>query len=173
MEGDSSRGAADLVSDLRAFVEQVCGSRLPARTAMGACRSTASASRHWGGGRALCLSLSGCCLFQVENTAVKHEVQDCLLEPWTYILSVPGKNVRGVLINCFNTWMDIDPGTLEDITTIIRDLHTASLMCVGATARSWGARVCACRVSHGACVGVVAARVCVNYEQHRRHRGRQ
>ena len=59
-----------------------------------------------------------------------HEVDDCLLEPWTYILSVPGKNVRGVLIKCFNTWMSIDDATLDDITTIVRDLHTASLMYV-------------------------------------------
>ena len=70
------------------------------------------------------------CERQVEKVAVRHETDDALLEPWTYILGVPGKNVRGMLIVFFNKWLAIDAETLEDISIIVRDLHTASLVCV-------------------------------------------
>lgn len=53
-----------------------------------------------------------------------------LLEPWSYILGVPGKNVRGTLIKCFQDWMAIDTDKLVAISTIVRDLHTASLLYV-------------------------------------------
>ena len=51
-----------------------------------------------------------------------------LLEPWRYILNVPGKNVRGKLMAAFNTWLKVDPEKVAEITEIVRMLHTASLL---------------------------------------------
>ncbi len=51
-----------------------------------------------------------------------------LLEPWQYILNVPGKNVRGKLVAAFNTWLKVDADKVEKITEIVRMLHTASLL---------------------------------------------
>ena len=54
------------------------------------------------------------------------------IEPFTYINSVPGKNVRGILIDCFQVWFNIPPPeqdqTLSIIKEIIGILHNASLL---------------------------------------------
>ncbi len=59
---------------------------------------------------------------------VWHDVDPSLLEPWEYILKVPGKNVRGKLIAAFNTWMRVPPDHVAQITEVVRMLHTASLL---------------------------------------------
>jgi geranylgeranyl diphosphate synthase type 3 len=45
---------------------------------------------------------------------------------------MPGKNVRGKMIDCFQLWLNIDvssnPQVLENVKAIIGDLHNASLM---------------------------------------------
>lgn len=46
-----------------------------------------------------------------ENSASKpvlpHETDPSLLEAFRYINSMPGKNVRGKMIDCFQVWMQV------------------------------------------------------------------
>lgn len=53
-----------------------------------------------------------------------------LLEPYAYLMSVPGKNVRGMLVHAFNKWLDIPDDKLVVIEEVINMLHTASLLYV-------------------------------------------
>mmetsp|Transcript_15517 Transcript_15517/g.33811 ORF Transcript_15517/g.33811 Transcript_15517/m.33811 type:complete len:342 (+) Transcript_15517:153-1178(+) len=58
-----------------------------------------------------------------------HTLDPTLLEPFRYVNSVPGKNVRGKLIDCFQLWFSVESNQiLDDIKEIIGDLHNASLM---------------------------------------------
>jgi len=52
------------------------------------------------------------------------------MESFRYVNSMPGKNVRGKMIDCFQLWLNIDgsSGVLDSIKDIIGDLHNASLM---------------------------------------------
>jgi geranylgeranyl diphosphate synthase, type III len=59
----------------------------------------------------------------------RHQVDQSLLEPFYYINSVPGKDVRGTLIDCFQYWFRVqDEKVLSAIKDIIGDLHNASLL---------------------------------------------
>ena len=61
--------------------------------------------------------------------AALHQPDPSLLEPFHYINSVPGKDVRGRLIDCFQFWFKVDdPATLDAIKDIVGDLHNASLL---------------------------------------------
>ena len=53
-----------------------------------------------------------------------------LLESFRYINSMPGKNVRGLMIDCFQSWLAVDDrsSVLDSVKEIIGDLHNASLM---------------------------------------------
>ncbi|KAF8845967.1 terpenoid synthase [Paxillus ammoniavirescens] len=51
-----------------------------------------------------------------------------LLEPFSYIASCPGKEVRSQLILAFNHWLQVPAGQLEVITRVIGLLHNASLL---------------------------------------------
>lgn len=53
-----------------------------------------------------------------------------LLEPFHYILQVPGKNIRSQLTKAFNYWLDVPEDKLVKISDIIHILHNASLLCV-------------------------------------------
>lgn len=58
-----------------------------------------------------------------------HMVDTSLLEPFNYITSVPGKDVRGILIDCFQCWFLVEnPEVLDAIKDIVGDLHNASLL---------------------------------------------
>mmetsp|Transcript_19101 Transcript_19101/g.53055 ORF Transcript_19101/g.53055 Transcript_19101/m.53055 type:complete len:341 (+) Transcript_19101:110-1132(+) len=58
-----------------------------------------------------------------------HEPDDPLLEAFRYINSMPGKNVRGRMIDCFQLWMKVESNeVLDEIKNIVGDLHNASLM---------------------------------------------
>lgn len=37
-----------------------------------------------------------------------HKQDPALLESFRYINSMPGKNVRGKMIDCFQLWMDVE-----------------------------------------------------------------
>jgi geranylgeranyl diphosphate synthase type 3 len=64
-----------------------------------------------------------------DSTGSQHDLDETLLEPFQYISSVPGKNVRGKLIDCFQFWFKVkDDGILEAIKDIVGDLHNASLL---------------------------------------------
>jgi len=51
-----------------------------------------------------------------------------LLEPYTHILTVPGKNIRGKLIAGFNLWLGVDQEKIAAIEEIVQMLHNASLL---------------------------------------------
>merc|ERR1711892_708419 len=51
-----------------------------------------------------------------------------LLEPYSHILSVPGKNIRGKLIAGFNLWMKVEQEKIEAVEEIVEMLHNASLL---------------------------------------------
>mmetsp|Transcript_20274 Transcript_20274/g.58201 ORF Transcript_20274/g.58201 Transcript_20274/m.58201 type:complete len:371 (-) Transcript_20274:45-1157(-) len=61
----------------------------------------------------------------------KHQTDQALLEPYRYISSVPGKDVRGKLIDCFQLWLQVDESessVLSEIKEIVALLHNASLL---------------------------------------------
>ncbi|KAG0249476.1 geranylgeranyl pyrophosphate synthetase, partial [Mortierella polycephala] len=51
-----------------------------------------------------------------------------LLEPYTYISSNPGKEMRTELIEAFNFWIKVPPHDLAIITKVVKMLHTSSLL---------------------------------------------
>jgi len=55
-----------------------------------------------------------------------------LLQPFTYVLQVPGKMIRGKLAQAFNHWMRIPEDKLMAISEIIHMLHNASLLLIDA-----------------------------------------
>jgi geranylgeranyl diphosphate synthase type 3 len=65
----------------------------------------------------------------MSEPTLPHKVDSTLLESFRYINSVPGKDVRGKLVDCFQLWLNVsDPKVLESIKDIIGDLHNASLL---------------------------------------------
>lgn len=58
-----------------------------------------------------------------------HIKDETVLEPFRYISTVPGKDVRGKLIDCFQIWFQVESvEVLNTIKEIIGDLHNASLL---------------------------------------------
>jgi geranylgeranyl diphosphate synthase, type III len=53
-----------------------------------------------------------------------------LLEPYTYITSNPGKEIRGAMIDAFNTWLNVPEDKLKIISRVVSMLHSASLLYV-------------------------------------------
>lgn len=51
-----------------------------------------------------------------------------LLEPYAYLKQIPGKDVRGHLIDCFQAWLQIPEEKVAAIKDIIDSLHNASLL---------------------------------------------
>jgi geranylgeranyl diphosphate synthase, type III len=51
-----------------------------------------------------------------------------VMEPYNYLLQIPGKAVRTKLIHAFNVWMGAPHDKVEAISRIIQMLHTASLL---------------------------------------------
>jgi len=66
------------------------------------------------------------------SSLLPHKTDSALLESFRYVNSMPGKNVRGKMIDCFQLWLKIDqtsrPEVLDSIKAIVGDLHNASLM---------------------------------------------
>mmetsp|Transcript_25989 Transcript_25989/g.49461 ORF Transcript_25989/g.49461 Transcript_25989/m.49461 type:complete len:419 (+) Transcript_25989:215-1471(+) len=78
------------------------------------------------------------------SSSSKHQLDKTLIEPYHYINAVPGKDVRGKLIDCFNLWLNVPTHThthnandnsnsnnaviLNEIKSIVGDLHNASLL---------------------------------------------
>lgn len=48
--------------------------------------------------------------------------------PYDYIAAKPGKEVRTLLLACFDEWLQVPPESLEVIGQVVRMLHTASLL---------------------------------------------
>ncbi|KAI0809703.1 isoprenoid synthase domain-containing protein [Xylaria sp. FL0064] len=58
-------------------------------------------------------------------TAQKEKI---ILSPYDYIASEPGKEFRTLLLNAFNTWLEVPQESLAIITKVVRMLHTSSLL---------------------------------------------
>eukprot|EP00543_Licmophora_paradoxa_P000829 CAMPEP_0202458474 /NCGR_PEP_ID=MMETSP1360-20130828/25809_1 /ASSEMBLY_ACC=CAM_ASM_000848 /TAXON_ID=515479 /ORGANISM="Licmophora paradoxa, Strain CCMP2313" /LENGTH=318 /DNA_ID=CAMNT_0049079041 /DNA_START=76 /DNA_END=1032 /DNA_ORIENTATION=+ len=59
----------------------------------------------------------------------QHQIDPSLLESFRYISTVPGKDVRGKLIDCFQLWLKVESAeTLDKIKDLVGDLHNASLL---------------------------------------------
>ncbi|PPQ88273.1 hypothetical protein CVT25_005436 [Psilocybe cyanescens] len=54
--------------------------------------------------------------------------EQAILEPFTYITSNPGKEIRGKLIEAFNIWLKVPSDKLQVIAKVVNMLHAASLM---------------------------------------------
>ncbi|KAF8991465.1 isoprenoid synthase domain-containing protein [Cyathus striatus] len=54
--------------------------------------------------------------------------EQSILEPFTFITSTPGKDIRSKLIDAFNSWLQVPPEQLKVISRIVNMLHAASLM---------------------------------------------
>ena len=65
------------------------------------------------------------CPFSTNNS---REQDKLLLEPFTYLLQVQGKNVRKKLLKAFNTWLNVDEEKVSAIGEIVQMLHNASLL---------------------------------------------
>lgn len=63
-----------------------------------------------------------------QNQQRHHQPPKQLIEAYHYVNSVPGKDVRGKLIDCFNLWLQVPSHSTNEIKSIIADLHNASLL---------------------------------------------
>ncbi|GAA5835261.1 hypothetical protein JCM5353_003211 [Sporobolomyces roseus] len=54
--------------------------------------------------------------------------EQILIEPYTYLAGIPGKEVRSALIGSFNDWMNCKEQDLEVVKKVVGMLHTASLL---------------------------------------------
>ncbi|KIM38797.1 hypothetical protein M413DRAFT_419682 [Hebeloma cylindrosporum] len=54
--------------------------------------------------------------------------EQAILEPFHFITSNPGKEIRGKLIEAFNIWLDVPSNKLQVIAKVVNMLHAASLM---------------------------------------------
>ncbi|CAO1637330.1 unnamed protein product [Sympodiomycopsis kandeliae] len=54
--------------------------------------------------------------------------EQSLLEPYTYLASRPGKEIRSKLIDAFNIWLQVPDLHLNSVRKVVDMLHTASLL---------------------------------------------
>jgi len=54
--------------------------------------------------------------------------ESAILEPYSYLATVPGKEVRTKLIEAFNVWLHVPPERLKIIADVVRMLQNASLL---------------------------------------------
>lgn len=54
--------------------------------------------------------------------------EESLLEPYTYLASRPGKEIRSKLIDAFNYWLQVPDEHLSRVRKVVDMLHTASLL---------------------------------------------
>lgn len=62
------------------------------------------------------------------SSSSPHEADEHCLEPFRYLSGIPGKDVRGSLIDCFQEWLKISEEKIVIIKDIIASLHNASLL---------------------------------------------
>ncbi|XP_011679939.2 geranylgeranyl pyrophosphate synthase [Strongylocentrotus purpuratus] len=64
-----------------------------------------------------------------QSALIREKKQEMILmEPYNYILQVPGKQVRTKLSRAFNCWMDIPEDNIKKISEVVQMLHNASLL---------------------------------------------
>jgi len=62
------------------------------------------------------------------SDAKTHVIDPVLFEPFEYVNKIPGKDIRGKLISCFQKWIPVPKETMESIKEIVTLLHNASLL---------------------------------------------
>ncbi|XP_029200951.2 geranylgeranyl pyrophosphate synthase-like isoform X1 [Acropora millepora] len=62
------------------------------------------------------------------NSSACSTQEKILMEPYNYILQVPGKQVREKLIHAFNFWLTIPGEKLNVIADVVKMLHNSSLL---------------------------------------------
>ncbi|KAI8987178.1 geranylgeranyl pyrophosphate synthase [Pilobolus umbonatus] len=64
----------------------------------------------------------------VGTESIQKTQEDILMEPFHYLLSHPGKDVRAKMIEAFDAWLQVPKEPLSVITRVIEMLHSASLL---------------------------------------------
>lgn len=62
------------------------------------------------------------------SSTQRHVIDPVLFEPFEYVNKIPGKDIRGKLISCFQKWIPVPTETMDSIKEIITLLHNASLL---------------------------------------------
>ncbi|CCX06131.1 geranylgeranyl diphosphate synthase [Pyronema domesticum] len=65
--------------------------------------------------------------FELPATWTEHK-EKILLGPYDYLVSYPGKDIRKQLIAAFNIWLSVPAPVLSTISSVVAQLHTASLL---------------------------------------------
>lgn len=56
------------------------------------------------------------------------EMEKAILQPYYYIVKIPGKQIRTKLAQAFNYWLKISPEKCQAVTEIVQMLHNSSLL---------------------------------------------
>ncbi|KAI8390084.1 geranylgeranyl pyrophosphate synthase [Blakeslea trispora] len=62
------------------------------------------------------------------NRTEERKTEEIILEPYNYLISHPGKEIRTKLISAFDSWLDVPKETVNVINKVVGMLHNASLM---------------------------------------------
>ncbi|KAI7871712.1 geranylgeranyl pyrophosphate synthase [Spinellus fusiger] len=65
---------------------------------------------------------------QTPQPTINKTQEEILLEPFRYLCSHPGKDIRSKMIEAFDYWIKVPKPALDVITRIIEMLHSASLL---------------------------------------------
>ncbi len=57
-----------------------------------------------------------------------HTVDKSMLDPFIYLSQIPGKDIRGRLVDCFQIWLQIPTDKVVIVKEIVGGLHNASLL---------------------------------------------
>ena len=63
--------------------------------------------------------------------------EQILTDPYKYLHSKPGKDIRTQMIASFNVWLQVPAFALEIITRVIEMLHTSSLLYSNLCVSDW------------------------------------
>lgn len=63
-----------------------------------------------------------------EHSMTSEEMERAILQPYYYIVKIPGKQIRTKLAQAFNYWLKISPEKCQAVTEIVQMLHNSSLL---------------------------------------------
>lgn len=66
--------------------------------------------------------------YRCPRVGIADFLTQALLEPFTHISTVPGKDIRGQMVDAFNAWLRVPDDKLSIISRVINMLHNASLL---------------------------------------------
>uniref|UniRef100_A0A131Z4F7 Geranylgeranyl diphosphate synthase, type III n=1 Tax=Rhipicephalus appendiculatus TaxID=34631 RepID=A0A131Z4F7_RHIAP len=62
------------------------------------------------------------------QSMTSEEMERAILQPYYYIVKIPGKQIRTKLAQAFNYWLQISPEKCQAVTEIVQMLHNSSLL---------------------------------------------